>query len=159
MSRLATTLATALAVTVATAVATAALADSHGETPPQLEAREGLMKTLSLASTVTGDMARGRAEYDAEAAQAAAESLAGISQVSTALLWTEGTSADDIEGSRSLAAIWEDRAGFEAKWADFGTAAMALQEVAGQGQEQLTAAMGDLGKTCGACHETYRVKE
>lgn len=155
MSRLTIALASATGL----AVATVAFADSHAEKPRQLEAREGLMTAISLASSVTGDMARGKAEYDAEAAQAAADTLAGISEVSTALLWTEGTSADDIEGTRSLATIWEDRAGFDAKWADFGTAAMALKDAAGQGPEQLTAAMAELGKTCGACHETYRAKE
>lgn len=147
-----------LAAATALAVATAAFAESHTEMPRQVEARQGLMTTVSLASTVTGDMARGKSEYDAEAAQAAADTLAGISQVSNALLWTEGTSAADIEGTASLATIWEDRAGFDARWADFGTAATALQAAAGQGQEQLTAAMAELGKTCGACHETYRAK-
>lgn len=149
----------ALAAAAALAVATAALAQDAAEVPPQLEARKGLMRTVSLASTVTGNMARGTTEYDAETAQAAADSLAGISQVSTALLWTEGTSADDIEGTRSLPTIWEDRAGFEASWDDFGTATIALQEAAGQGQEALTAAMADLGRTCGACHETYRAED
>ncbi len=159
MSRMTLALAAATALAVMGSAATVSLADSHTEAPRELEAREGLMIVNAIASGITGDMARGKAEYDAVAAQSAADALVGTSMVPTALLWPEGTGPDVVEGTASLAAIWENRADFDAKWADFGTAAAALQAAAGQGPEQLTAAMADVGKSCGACHTTYRLKE
>ncbi|SFI25280.1 c-type cytochrome [Jannaschia pohangensis] len=132
------------------------LAAGHADNSRQIEARNGIMTAMALNSSVVGDMARGNTEYDAAAAQSAANALAGLGMVGTGLLWPEGSSSDDVEGGRALAKIWEDRADFDQKWNDFAAAGVALQAVAGDGLEPMQAALADLGKSCGACHDTYR---
>lgn len=53
--------------------------------------------------------------------------------------------------------VWEDKAGFDAKIASFakvvGEAKAKIKDI-----ESLKANMPAIGKECGACHETYRVK-
>jgi len=146
----------ALGTAVSMTVAAAAIAAAHENMPAQIVARHGLMTVISLNLGVVGDMARGRAEYDADAAKVAADNLAAVAGISQELLWPEGTSSDDREDSRALPKVWEDRAGFDAAWDDYGTAAAALAEVAADGSDALGGAMGALGKSCGNCHDTYR---
>lgn len=53
--------------------------------------------------------------------------------------------------------VWEDKAGFDAKIASFakvvGEAKAKIKDI-----ESLKANMPAIGKECGACHETYRIK-
>ncbi|RXH31761.1 MULTISPECIES: cytochrome c [Bradyrhizobium] len=53
--------------------------------------------------------------------------------------------------------IWEDKAGFEAKIASF---AKVVREAKGKIKDldSLKANLPAIGKECGGCHETYRVK-
>lgn len=125
----------------------------------QLKARQGEMRIMALNLGLLGGMAQGKMEYNAEAAQAAADSLVAVSGIKQDLLWPAGTDADSLEGTKALAKIWEDNAGFMADWADFGTAALAMQAVAGTGQEALGPVMGQIGGTCKACHDNYRVTQ
>ena len=54
--------------------------------------------------------------------------------------------------------IWEDKAGFEEHIASF---AKAVSEAKGQIKDldTLKATLSVIGKQCGGCHETYRVKK
>ena len=145
-----------LAAAVA-AAGTLALADSHEDAPPAVKARQGQMQLQSFYLGILGNMARGNAEYDAEAAQEAADSLVGIHQdIAWAPLWPEGTSTEEVPSSRALPAIWTDRADFDEDWDEFGEAAEALQAVAGDGLEGMQGAVGALGRTCGGCHDDHR---
>lgn len=121
-------------------------------------ARQAHMSLYAANLGVLGGMARGNMEYDAEAAQAAADNLVLLSQVSQRFYWPPGSSTDDIEGTRALPAIWED-GGIMEKGAAFVAAAAGMQEAAGQGLEALQGAMGPLGGSCGGCHEAYRQPE
>ena len=53
--------------------------------------------------------------------------------------------------------VWEDKAGFDAKIASF---AKVVSEAKGKIKDldSLKANMPAIGKECGGCHETYRVK-
>jgi len=53
--------------------------------------------------------------------------------------------------------IWEDKAGFAAKISDFATA-VSQAKASVKDLDTLKAAMPAVGKSCGGCHETYRVK-
>ncbi|MCK0167738.1 cytochrome c [Jannaschia sp. S6380] len=148
---------TSLTTLAATLVAgTVAFAASHADAPRELKAREGLMYMQSLYLGTIANMVRGNAEYDAEAAQTAADSLVALSEVGWDPLWPEGTSTAELEATRALPAIWEDKEGFDAAWTNFAEAATAMQAVAGNGLEEVQAAMGDLGRSCGGCHDDYR---
>ncbi len=61
--------------------------------------------------------------------------------------------------TKALPTIWSDRAGFVAASKASDAAYDKLAVAAGSGDmAALTAAFGDTGKTCGACHDKYRVK-
>lgn len=125
----------------------------------QLKARQGQMRIMAINLGLLGGMAQGKMDYNAEAAQAAADSLVAISGVHQDLLWPAGSDSMSMDGTKALPAIWDDNAGFMADWADFGTAAKAMQAVAGTGQEALGPVMGQMGGTCKACHDDYRVTQ
>jgi cytochrome c556 len=61
--------------------------------------------------------------------------------------------------TKALPAIWTDMKGFEAASAAANAAYDKLAAAAGSGDlAALTAAFGDTGKTCGACHDKFRAK-
>ena len=71
---------------------------------------------------------------------------------------------DSIKGLKadgdysSSAKVWEDKAGFDEHAASFGKA---VSEAKGtvKDLDALKAALPVIGKQCGGCHETYRVKK
>ena len=145
---------TLLAAGLAVAAATTASAQSPFDMP--VKARQGAMAIIAVNLGILGDMARGNTEYDAEAAQTAANSLAGVSMVDFPGLFVEGSDMANYDGTKAIAAIWEDMDGFAAEWAKVQTAAPALAEVAGNGAAEMGAALGAIGSTCRACHSSYR---
>ena len=125
----------------------------------QLKARQGQFRILAINLGIIGDMAKGEAEYDAEAATSSAESIRAVSMVHQMPLWPEGSSEMDIDGTRAKANIWDNWDDFASKWSDLGTQAENLVSVAGTGQEALGPALGQLGGTCKACHDEYRAPQ
>jgi len=122
----------------------------------QQKARQGQFRILAINLGTLGDMAQGKTEYDAEAAQSAADSLVAVSMIHQPPLWPEESSAADLDGTRAKAEIWEDWEDFTSKWADLGEAAAAMQTAASGGTEAIGPAMGALGGACKACHDSYR---
>lgn len=125
----------------------------------QIGARMGEMKLLGANVGVLAGMARGRVDYDANMAQMAADNLVYISSIHQTGLWPEGSDNMALDTTRALPLIAEDFAGFEAKWKDLNTAAVALQAVASNGMAEMGPMIGPVGATCQACHETYRGPE
>ena len=147
-----------LLLTSAVIAATAGLAHagSHGGNPA-VKARQSHMQLYAHNLGILGAMAKGEAEYNADAASAAANNLAALSQLNQMSYWAPGTSNAELgEETKALPAIWE--AGSTA--ADIGgklaEAATALAAVAGNGQEALGPALGPVGGACGECHKAYR---
>ncbi|MEM7644999.1 MAG: cytochrome c [Pseudomonadota bacterium] len=138
------------------AIAGTAFAAGHADVPAEIKARQGLMNILALNLGTVGNMARGNTDYDAEAAQIAADSLVAVTAIPQSPFWTPGTSTADTDQTRALPAIWEDNAGFGEKFMAFAEAASGLQAVAGDGLEPLQGAVQTLGRTCGGCHDDYR---
>ncbi|HBM58317.1 MAG TPA: cytochrome C554, partial [Citreicella sp.] len=91
--------------------------------------------------------------------QAAADTLVAVSTINQPPLWPEGSSEMDMDGTRAKAEIWDNMDDFASKWAGFGEAASAMQQVAATGQEAIGPAMGGLGGACKACHDTYRAPQ
>ncbi|WP_240758152.1 c-type cytochrome [Palleronia sediminis] len=135
----------------------AGIAIGQTEVPAAVKARQGQMQLQSFYLSTLGEMARGNIDYDADAAQASADSLVAIAAMDWDPLWPEGTATSEVEASRALPAIWTDAEGYAAAWDAFGTAAAAVQGVAGGGLDGLRAEMGALGQSCGGCHDDYRV--
>lgn len=97
---------------------------------------------------------KGQVPYDAAAIKA---NVALVKTLST-LPWgafgpgTEGKSAAKPE-------VWSDAAGFKAAQTKFEGAVVKLSAAADSGDlDKLRAAFGDVGASCKACHDAYRVK-
>lgn len=147
--------------TFAALAATAVLMSTpaFAEVPQEVKARQGQFNIMALNLGILGGMARGTVDYDADAAQAAADSLVAVASLAQAPMWTAGTDAMSIDGTRAQPAIWENLDDVLAKWAAFGDAAGKMAEAAGTGREALGPNLGALGGTCKACHDAYRAPE
>jgi cytochrome c556 len=61
--------------------------------------------------------------------------------------------------TKALPTVWSDSAGFQAASKNAEAAFDKLSVAAGSGDmAALTAAFGDAGKACGACHDKFRAK-
>ncbi|SDX99191.1 c-type cytochrome [Citreimonas salinaria] len=147
------------ALSVAGALAVTATASFAQDVPDAVKARQGQFRIMAINLGILGDMARGKAEYDAEAAQNAADTLVAISGVHQPTLWPEGTDTMSIDGTRAEPALWDNLDEVLSKWSDFGEAAAQLQTVAADGQEAIGPAIGRVGDACKACHDEYRAPE
>lgn len=145
-----------LILAAALAIPTATLAADPVE--DTIAARQGFYKLLGANMGVLAGMAKGEVEYDAAAAQTAADNMGALTMYNVAHLYMPGTSSADSDKSRALPKIWEDFPGVQAKGAAFGDAVKAMQAVAGAGKDQMAGAMGALGGSCKGCHDTYRAK-
>lgn len=133
-------------------------ADAHDNPfSSHIAARQGHMQVQSFNMAVLGGMARGNIDYDAEAAQTAADNLAALAMVDGRGYWPEGSDNGALgDATRALPAIWEDMGAFGAEWQAYGEAVSGMQEAAGNGLEALQAAIRPLGGACGSCHEDFR---
>ncbi|WP_375258118.1 c-type cytochrome [Citreimonas sp.] len=147
------------AASVAAALVVPATASFAQDVPDAVKARQGQFRIMAINLGILGEMARGNTEYDAEAAQNAADTLVAISGVHQPPLWPEGTDTMSIDGTRAEPGIWENLDDVLSKWSDFGDAAAQLQTVAADGQQALGPALGQVGNACKACHDTYRAPE
>ena len=148
-----------------TIVALAAMATFAGgaavaqDASQALKARQGQFNILAINLGILGGMARGTVDYDAETAQAAADTIVAVSMINQAPLWPAGSDSMSIDNTRALPAIWDNLPDVLDKWAALGTAAATLQAAAGTGQEAIGPALGAVGGACKACHDTYRQPE
>lgn len=141
---------------IAGLVVTAATANDFER---DVKARQSQFQLMLFNISSIGGMARGNTEYDPVLASQAAANLVSISQLHQMPMWPEGSDDASIEDTRALPAIWQDTDGFIEKWQAFGTAATGLAEVAGDGQQALGPAVGAVGQTCTACHESFRTPD
>lgn len=146
-----------LFLTAALVAATASGAVMAQSIPGEVKARQGQFRIMAINLGILGAMAKGQMEYDAEAAQAAADSLVGVAMVNQVPLWPAGTDNVAMAGiTRALPAAWDNFDDVAAKWAAFGEAAAEAQAGVGGGQEAIGPLLGKLGGTCKACHDAYR---
>ena len=144
----------ALAGGLTAAVLGAAIA--HESENAAIKARTSVMQLYAFNLGTLGAMAKGEAEYDAEAASKAANNLVTLTQIDQSTMWPAGSDNSSDPTSRALPAIWENFSDVSAKGKAMSDAALAMQSAAGQDLESLQAAMGALGGACSACHKAYR---
>ena len=145
------------AAIAASGVATIAVAQD--DLPFPVQARQGQFTMMGLNIGVIVGMARGERDYDAGAAQAAANNLVALSSIDQSFHWPQGTDSESLEGTRALPAIWENLPDVLEKWQAFGAAAEGLAAVAGDGLEPMQAALGPVGASCSDCHDSYQADE
>lgn len=121
-----------------------------------VKARQGQFNLYAFNLGVLAGMAQGNVEYDAEAAQTAADNLFHLTRVDQIAMWPQGTDNASMEGTRALPAIWEDLEGFVGRYNALQSAAEAMQGAAGTDLATLQGALGGLAGTCQACHQQFR---
>lgn len=78
-----------------------------------IAARQGYYKLMGANMGVLAGMAKGEIDYDATAAQTAADNMVTLTTYNLGHLYIPGTSADDSDKTRALAKIWEDFPGVQ----------------------------------------------
>lgn len=134
------------------AVLTAGAALAEGDrTDPNAIARSDLMKTIGKNTGILGDMAGGKAAYDAAAAEGAKAAIVEAAGKIEATFKDQGA-ADPA--SEVKPEIW-------ANWDEFLKHGKDLADVAGAmdvaSAESIGAGMGTLGGACKDCHSDFRV--
>lgn len=120
-------------------------------TDPNAIAREELMETVGKNMKVLGDMAGGKAEFDAAAAEAAKAGLMEAAAKIPATFETQGGADPADEAKPEIWSNWED---FTKKAGALEAAATALDA---SSLEAVQAGMGALGGACKDCHTSYRM--
>ena len=135
----------------------ASMVDAGGhQGNPAVKARQAHMSLNGFNMGMLGGMARGRVDYDAETAKAAAENLASLAAMDQGRYWPPGTDNATIEDTRALPALWETFPAVLENAEALKTSSAALAAVAGNGLEALQGAIGPVGGACGACHEKFQ---
>ncbi len=142
-----------LRIVMIIAMAVAAAGPAAAQDGP-IKQRQALMEKSGAASKLGGEMVKGERPFDPAAAAEAMTTISG-SMDEFVTLFPEGSAA----GSDSRPEIWQDMADFEALAQRTKEASAKAAEAAEGGLESFTAAFVEVGQSCGACHEKYRVKK
>lgn len=126
----------------------------------QFQKPEDAIKYRKAAFTVMANhfgriaaMANGRAPFDAAAAQANADLVVTMSKLPYAG-FIDGTSSGDTKAKPE---IWSERDKFNAAAGKMQEEVVKLNAAAKTGNlDQIKAAVGEVGKSCKACHDNYR---
>jgi len=117
--------------------------------------RQGAMTLQGKYFGPLGGMLKGTVPFDANVVARNAAYLDALSQMP----WDGFTDGTKGVKSAALPAIWSDGAKFKQAQDQFRTAVGALNVAAKSGNEgAVKAAIGDLGKACGSCHDNFREK-
>ena len=120
-----------------------------------IAARQALMKENGKATGGVVKMLKGEAPFDLATVQATLKVYANTAEKAPALFPDNSKTGGDTE---ALPKVWETKADFEAKFAQFGKDAAAAM-TAIKDEPSFKATMPGMLKNCGDCHETYRVKK
>jgi cytochrome c556 len=137
-----------LAAAVVAFGVTAVLAQSD-----PIAARKQLMKDNGAQSKVARDMIEGKEPFDLAKAHKVLATFAAANDKGKGL-WPDNSKTGD---TASLPAIWENKADFDAKLAKLSSDSKAADDKV-KDLDSFKAVMGDVGKNCGGCHNTYRKK-
>jgi len=116
-----------------------------------------VMKGNGKNAGALGAMIKGEKPYDQATVDAALAQFADTAK-KLPTLFPASSKGLKPEGDYSTSPkIWEDKAGFDTRIAAF---AKAVTDAKGKIKDvdTLKAELGAIGKTCGGCHETYRLK-
>lgn len=139
-------------VVIIGAILTTGAAFAKGDrTDPNAIARSELMRTVGKNTGILGDMAGGKAAYDAAAAEGAKAALIeAAAQIETAFK-DQGAADPASEAKPEIWTNWEE---FLADAKVLGDAAAAMDV---SSAETIGAGMGALGGACKDCHTEFRI--
>ena len=121
-----------------------------------IAARKALMKTNGDQAKIGTAMAKGEAPFDLAKVEIMFTTFADASAKFPALLPDNSKTGGE---TAALPAIWENKADFDAKMAQFGKNATAAKTEI-KDADGFKAKWGAFAKeNCGGCHEKYRAKK
>ncbi|HEX9464181.1 MAG TPA: cytochrome c [Alphaproteobacteria bacterium] len=144
----------AAAAGVAVLLGVAVIAEAQNA-PAQINQRQEVMKANGAAAKTLTQLVRGEQPWNQQAAHQAATTInTNAKQIPS--LFPQGSGPETGAKTAALPAIWQNKADFDAK-------AKALDEesaklMAANDEAAVKAQFGNVGKTCGGCHESYRAK-
>ena len=142
-------------------LATLASAAIAQEAAKVIEQRQAMMKVIGGNMKALGEIAKGdRTETPQEIGRRAREVSEQARQIAV-MFKPEFHTANVTGGLKTTASekIWQDPQEFTASANRLELASAQLTTAAEAGdQEKIKAAIGEMTKTCGGCHELYRVK-
>lgn len=129
--------------------ATAVVAQSN-----PIAERKDLMKEVGAATRTGTQMARGEAAFDMAKAKQVFDTYASSATKMKGLF-----PANSKTGGETMAApaIWENMADFNARFDTWGQD-VAKAAAATKDLDSFKTAFGDATKSCGTCHENYRLR-
>ena len=123
-------------------------------------ARKAVMVINGFYMGQLGAMAKGKMEYNAKTAQAAADSLLALAKMNTGSMWVPGSGNDKLgDMTRAKPEIWSTYPDVANKGKDLVMALEAMVKVVGTGVDGLRSSIGAVGKSCGGCHKPFRAKK
>jgi cytochrome c556 len=132
-------------------IAGAAFAEDVKRTDPNSIARGELMDTIGKNIGILGDMAGGKAAYDAAAAEGAKAALVEAAGKIEATFKDQGAADPASSAKPEIWANWDEFLGDAKKLGD----AAGAMDVASA--ETIGAGMGALGGACKDCHTEFRM--
>ncbi len=132
-------------------------AHAHGKATGIVRERMDLMTAIGDAVKTVAGMVRGTTEFDGERAAAAAREIANHANGMTALFPADNAN----QHSEALPAIWDNWTEFEKIANELNVTAdkLAISAMNATSSDQIQPAFSAMGKTCGACHEKFRIKK
>ena len=116
--------------------------------------RKALMKEVGAQTKTGGAMAKGEAPYDQTKAQTIFATYVDAAAKLPNLFPENSKTGGD---TAALPAIWTNMGDVKARYDKFGADAKAAQSSV-KDLDSFKAAMAEIGKNCGGCHNTYRKK-
>jgi cytochrome c556 len=120
-----------------------------------IAARKALMKKNGDEAKIASAMLKGEAPFDLAKAKTALATFQDAGEKAPALFPDNSKTGGD---TAALPKIWEDKADFNTRLAKLAADAKAATGTVTD-LDTFKAAMGNIGKQCGGCHELYRVKK
>jgi cytochrome c556 len=139
------------------AISALALASSAVLADPIAD-RRAIMKSNGKAAGALVAIVKTEQPFDASVVLAALTTLSGnAKKIDVAALFPPGSD----KGGETAASpkIWEDLPGFQAKVEKFKADTAAAAAAPAQDMDALKAQLDTIGKNCGGCHETFRIKK
>ena len=138
-------------------IATSAIAFAHSGATGVVKLRMDMMGAIGDSMKVIGSMMKGQTAFDANGAKAAAMRIAGHAD-EIPDLFPEGSTQ---KPSEALPAIWQNWDEFVKITGEMKAAAQTLADAASVATQadQIRAQFGAVGKSCGSCHERFRLKQ
>jgi cytochrome c556 len=146
-----------VAASLALALGAGAAATAVAQVKPEVlvKQRQAAMTLQGKYFGPLGGMLKGAVPYDANVVAR----NAGYLEVLSKMPWDGFAEGTKGEKSRALPVIWSDAAKFKQAQDQFQTAVAALVTASKGGNEgAVKAAIGDVGKACGNCHDNFREK-